>query len=59
VATQIEKNPEFPGALAQNSRQSMIINQQLFMLKTTIANLRNAYNGNDVEWTDQGEFFFD
>lgn len=32
----------------------MVIQQQLFTLKTTISQLRNAYNGNDVDWPDQG-----
>lgn len=39
---------------ASNSRQNMVIQQQLFTLKTTISQLRNAYNGNDVDWPDQG-----
>lgn len=36
-------------------RQSQIVAQQLFTLKTTINHLKNAYNGNDVEWPDNGE----
>lgn len=39
-----------------NMRQSQIVAQQLFTLKTTINHLKNAYNGNDVEWPDNGEF---
>lgn len=39
-----------------NVRQSQIVAQQLFTLKTTINHLKNAYNGNDVEWPDNGEF---
>lgn len=38
-----------------NGRQSQIVAQQLFTLKTTINHLKNAYNGNDVEWPDNGE----
>lgn len=36
-------------------RQSQNVAQQLFALKTTINHLKNAYNGNDVEWADNGE----
>jgi hypothetical protein len=39
-----------------NVRQSQIVAQQLFTLKTTINHLKNAYNGNDVEWPDNGEW---
>lgn len=35
-------------------RQSQIVQQNLFTLKTTINHLKNAYNGNDVEWPDNG-----
>lgn len=38
-----------------NVRQSQIVAQQLFTLKTTINHLKNAYNGNDVEWPDNGK----
>ena len=37
-------------------RQSQLVAQQLFTLKTTINHLKNAYNGNDVEWPDNGEY---
>lgn len=36
-------------------RQSQIVAQQLFTLKTTINHLKNAYNGNDVEWPDSSD----
>ncbi|KAL7021750.1 hypothetical protein ACKWTF_012006 [Chironomus riparius] len=37
------------------TRQSQIVAQQLFTLKTTINHLKNAYNGNDVEWPDNDD----
>lgn len=57
IASESEKNPEFPNRSASN-RQSAIVQQQLFTLRTAISQLRNAYNGHDVEWTDQGKFNF-
>ena len=56
VASDQSKNPEFPSAANANARQSNLIAQQLFTLRTTINHLRNAYNGMDVEWTDHGKY---
>jgi hypothetical protein len=55
IAADQEKNPEFTSTLT--NRQSTIISQQLFTLRTAISHLRNAYNGMDVEWTDQGKIY--
>lgn len=60
VATSQLPNPEFP-TVAQSSaatiRQKGIVADQLFVLKTAVNHLRNAYNGMDVEWSDQGKIF--
>ena len=37
-----------------NARQNQIVAQQVHILKTTINHLKNAYNGNDIEWSDSG-----
>ncbi|XP_058447046.1 glypican-4 [Malaya genurostris] len=57
VASETEKNPEFPNRSA-NARQSAIVQQQLYTLRTAISQLRNAYNGHDVEWTDQEDNYY-
>lgn len=38
-----------------NVRQNQIVAQQIHSLKTTINHLKNAYNGNDIEWSDTGK----
>ncbi|XP_055856789.1 glypican-4 isoform X3 [Episyrphus balteatus] len=50
-------NPEFPGNPTSTKQQSSVTSQ-LFYLKTAISHLRNAYNGQDVEWSDQEEPYF-
>nr|XP_019558269.2 glypican-6 [Aedes albopictus]XP_019558270.2 glypican-6 [Aedes albopictus]XP_019558271.2 glypican-6 [Aedes albopictus]XP_029718982.1 glypican-6 [Aedes albopictus] len=57
IASESEKNAEFPNRSASN-RQSAIVQQQLFTLRTAISQLRNAYNGHDVEWTDQEDNYY-
>ena len=37
-------------------RQNQFVAQQVHTLKTTINHLKNAYNGNDIEWSDTGKF---
>ncbi|XP_055907997.1 glypican-4 isoform X2 [Eupeodes corollae] len=49
-------NPEFPGNPTSTKQQSSVTSQ-LFYLKTAISHLRNAYNGQDVEWSDQEPYF--
>ncbi|XP_039448819.1 glypican-6 [Culex pipiens pallens] len=56
IASETEKNPEFPNRAA-NTRQSAIVQQQLYTLRTAISQLRNAYNGHDVEWSDQEDSY--
>lgn len=54
-------NPEFPTVVQTSSttiRQKGIVADQLFVLKTAVNHLRNAYNGLDVEWSDQGKIIF-
>ncbi|CAO1419499.1 unnamed protein product [Diamesa hyperborea] len=51
------KNPEFPSSNNGNAKQSHLVAQQLFTMKTTISHLKNAYNGNDVEWSDSEDSF--
>lgn len=46
-------NPEFPGNPTSPKQQSVVA-AQLYYLKTAISHLRNAYNGQDVDWSDQG-----
>lgn len=57
IASETEKNPEFPNR-SSSSRQSAIVQQQLYTLRTAISQLRNAYNGHDVEWTDQEDNYY-
>jgi glypican 4 len=38
-----------------NARQNQVVAQQVHILKTTINHLKNAYNGNDIEWSDTGK----
>lgn len=40
------------------SRQTTMVGNQLYYLKTAINYLRNAYNGQDVEWMDQEESYY-
>ena len=42
---------------SSNSRQNSIVASQLYALRTAVNHLRSAYQGNDVEWTDQGTIF--
>lgn len=61
VVTNQLPNPEFPIVVQSSAatiRQKGIVADQLFVLKTAVNHLRNAYNGMDVEWSDQGEIFF-
>lgn len=40
-----------------NTRHNQFVAQQVHTLKTTINHLKNAYNGNDIEWSDTGKAF--
>lgn len=55
IATEQTSNPEFPTPIAPNSRKTTTVEAQLFTLRNAIGQLRNAYNGHDVEWSDVGE----
>uniref|UniRef100_A0A182RZF0 Glypican-6 n=1 Tax=Anopheles funestus TaxID=62324 RepID=A0A182RZF0_ANOFN len=57
VTSETENNPEFPNRVFQ-SRQSTIVQQQLFILRTAISHLSNAYIGHDVEWNDQEDGYY-
>ncbi|XP_055550580.1 glypican-6 [Wyeomyia smithii] len=57
VASEVDKNPEFPNRPSSN-RQIAIVQQQLYTLRTAISQLRNAYNGHDVEWPDQEDNYY-
>jgi uncharacterized alpha/beta hydrolase family protein len=37
------------------NRPSSLLNEQMFALKTITSKLKNAYNGQDVEWIDTGK----
>lgn len=54
IATEQNTNPEFTQT-SSNTRQSSIVAAQLYTLRNAIGQLRNAYNGHDVEWSDVGE----
>lgn len=55
ITTEHGSNPEFNGNPA-STKQTAQMSSQLFHLKNAINHLRNAYNGQDVEWSEQGEF---
>uniref|UniRef100_A0A182SJR9 Glypican n=1 Tax=Anopheles maculatus TaxID=74869 RepID=A0A182SJR9_9DIPT len=57
VAGETDNNPEFPNKMFQ-SRPSTIVQQQLFILRTAISHLSNAYIGHDVEWNDQEDGYY-
>ncbi|XP_052866854.1 glypican-6 [Anopheles cruzii] len=50
-------NPEFSNRVYQ-TRPSTVVQQQLFVLRTAINHLGNAYVGHDVEWTDQEDGYY-
>ena len=54
VTTEHGSNPEFPGNPASQKQISQVATQ-LHFLKNTISHLRNAYNGQDVDWSEQGK----
>ncbi|BFF96557.1 glypican-6 [Drosophila madeirensis] len=54
ITTEHGSNPEFIGNPA-NTRQTAQMSSQLFHLKNAVSHLRNAYNGQDVEWSEQEE----
>lgn len=56
VTTEHGSNPEFPGN-PTTTRQSSAVATQLYYLKIAINHLRNAYNGLDVDWSDQGKSY--
>ncbi|XP_064552294.1 glypican-6 [Drosophila montana] len=54
VTTEHGSNPEFSGNPA-STRQTAQMSTQLFHLKNAITHLRNAYNGQDVDWSEHEE----
>lgn len=57
IATDHMTNPEFPQQ--SSSRRPNAVENQLFTLRSSIEQLRKAYNGHDVEWSDNGESFIE
>uniref|UniRef100_A0A182JSI7 Glypican n=1 Tax=Anopheles christyi TaxID=43041 RepID=A0A182JSI7_9DIPT len=57
IMGETDTNPEFPNRVFQ-VRQSTIVQQQLFILRTAISHLSNAYIGHDVEWSDQEDGYY-
>ena len=53
VTTEHGSNPEFPGNPATTKQTSQVA-AQVYYLKSAISRLRNAYNGQDVDWSEQG-----
>lgn len=57
IANDMNTNPEFPQASSNsNNKPNPVLNNQLYTLRNVVAQLRNAFNGHDVEWTDVGEY---
>lgn len=54
IATDHMTNPEFPQQ--SSTRRTNAVENQLFVLRSSIEQLRKAYNGHDVEWSDVGKF---
>ncbi|XP_017068325.1 glypican-6 [Drosophila eugracilis] len=54
ITTEHGSNPEFNGNPA-STKQTAQMSAQLSHLKNAIIHLRNAYNGQDVEWSEQEE----
>lgn len=54
ISSDMSTNPEFPQS-STSTKQNSIVSNQLYTLKNVVAQLRNAFNGHDVEWTDVGE----
>nr|3ODN_A Chain A, Dally-like protein [Drosophila melanogaster] len=52
ITTEHGSNPEFTGNPA-STKQTAQMASQLSHLKNAIVHLRNAYNGQDVEWSEQ------
>uniref|UniRef100_A0A182WVU6 Glypican n=1 Tax=Anopheles quadriannulatus TaxID=34691 RepID=A0A182WVU6_ANOQN len=57
ILGETDTNPEFPNRVFQG-RQSTIVQQQLFILRTAISHLSHAYVGHAVEWTDQEDGYY-
>ncbi|KAM7359119.1 glypican dally-like [Cochliomyia hominivorax] len=57
VTTEHGSNPEFPGNPATTKQTSQVATQ-LHYLKNAISHLRNAYNGHDVDWSEQEEPYY-
>uniref|UniRef100_A0A1A9X327 Glypican-6 n=1 Tax=Glossina brevipalpis TaxID=37001 RepID=A0A1A9X327_9MUSC len=57
ITTEHGSNPEFPGNPSKE-RQISQVATQVFYLKNAVTHLRNAYNGQDVDWSDQDEPYF-
>ncbi|XP_053679377.1 glypican-6 [Anopheles nili] len=57
IAGETDTNPEFPNRVFQ-ARPSTIVQQQLFVLRTAVSHLSNAYIGHDVEWNDQEDGYY-
>lgn len=55
ITTEHGSNPEFPGTPSKE-RQISQVATQVFYLKNVVTHLRNAYNGQDVDWSDQGNY---
>lgn len=54
IANDQSSNPEFLSQ--QSGRRPAMFDAQLFTIKNAVIQLRNAYNGHDVEWADVGTY---
>lgn len=54
IANDQASNPEFQSQ--SSGRRTATLDAQLFTLKNAVIQLRNAYNGHDVEWADVGMY---
>lgn len=53
----MSKSVSISSSTSATAARSKILDSQLFALRTAAGQLRNAYNGQDVEWSDDGEFW--
>lgn len=54
----VSKSVSTSSSTSASAARSKILDSQLFSLRTAAGQLRNAYNGQDVEWSDDGELFW-
>lgn len=56
-ATALRNVGDASKSIPSSPARSKIVEAQLSSLRTAVGQLRNAYNGQDVEWADEGELY--